>query len=102
MLDLTTLQKRYFEVKLTFRKTEMVLYLLPPKLKTLKRLMNVVGGGREADEMIAITSEILSHNKTGFAITEDMIGDSLTIEELTLLLKMYFMWVKEAEQDPNA
>jgi len=96
MLDLNTLNKRYFDVKIG----EYNLQLEPCKLKTLQK---ITGMNKDADisELIDIASTILNKNKTNFVVSHETIED-LNVIQLFTLIQAFIEWqVEEKTINPN-
>ena len=99
MYDLTTISKRYFEVKIE----GISLKLLPPKLKVLRRFqkINVNDINNSIDEIIDLIRSILINNNENKNITNDFIEDNFTTDDMVGFLLSYFNWVAEVDNNPN-
>ena len=99
MYDLTTITKRYFEVKVE----GISLKLLPPKLKVLRRFQKVkVDNSNDSmSEIIDILRSVLNNNKENKNITNDFIEDNFTTDDMIGFLLSYFNWVAEVDNNPN-
>lgn len=99
MFDLSTISKRYFNIKIS----EVVLDVEPPKIKTLKRIMSL-SKSRDAsaiDDLTAAVVMVLSKNKTGYVVPEDLV-DELDLDQLNEILTAYFGWLVETKNLPNS
>lgn len=99
MYDLTTISKRYFEIKIE----GISLKLLPPKLKVLRRFqkINVNDINNSIDEIIDLIRSILINNNENKNITNDFIEDNFTTDDMVGFLLSYFNWVAEVDNNPN-
>lgn len=107
MFDVSQIQKRYFDIRLTVetedgqtRKVE--LQVEPPTVKQLERLTAVA----KADETEVITElrdavgGILSKNKTRYRVPDAYI-ENLDFDQLSAILTAYMQWVAEENQAKN-
>ncbi len=97
MLDLTKINIRTFEVKIS---DSLTLTLNPPKIKVLKKIMSVASTNNIEDLVTGITL-ILNSNKNKKKIDESWVEDNITFDEMLTLTKAYFEWVAEIQNNPN-
>lgn len=106
MLDLTTLVKRYFTVKLPNGRT---LDVEVPKVKTMKKILRAAEEvqtkeGSEGAAFSSLTEALslaLSKNKQGVHITSDELEELLDYDDMELLMTSYFEWVAEVKSSKN-
>ena len=102
MLDLTQVRRRFFEVKFNGR----VLFVEPPKLKTLNSLVEVTkkAGASDPDaftELTPLIARLLSKNKKNIHITPQMVEDTLDSDQMVQLLVQLLQWIHKETNDPN-
>lgn len=98
IFDVSTISKRYFSIKIG----EVALEVEPPKIKTLKQIMSL-SKSRDAsaiNDLASAVSMVLSKNKTGYAVSEDLI-DELDLDQMNEILTAYFGWLVETKNLPN-
>jgi hypothetical protein len=102
MFDMTVLTPRYFELKLPGGK---IIEVEPPKIKVLRKIMEMTAEAADDINQIACLSEglamALSKNKQGKKFEASWIEDNFNIDELHDLLISYFDWVKEIHSSKN-
>lgn len=99
MFDVNTLTKRYFSIKVN----EIALDVESPKIKALKKIMEL-SKSRDAsalNDLAAAVGMILSKNKTGYVVSDDLI-DELNLDQLNGILGAYFGWLVETKNLPNS
>ncbi|MBQ7001693.1 MAG: hypothetical protein IJN67_11725 [Oscillospiraceae bacterium] len=101
MFKLSSVKPRYFEFEAP--DNLKVLHIEPPKLKTLKRMNDLVTGGHAGiEETVAIAARILNKNREKRRITADMVMDWMDASQLTAFIKAFILWVSDEKQnDPN-
>jgi hypothetical protein len=102
MLDLTTVNRRYFPVKLNGR----VLEVEPPKLKTLNKLVGISKAASNGDidaftEMTPLIAQLLSKNKKNIRISPAAVEENLDSDSMVLLLSEFIAWINREKSDPN-
>lgn len=105
MFDIAQVAKRTLPMKIG----DLYLEVEPPKLKTLRKLLNLVGGtsGDEADgmkqaeTMITCTSEILQKNRQGVAVSPELVEESLDIDQMQAIITAYFEWINGIQNEKN-
>lgn len=99
MYDLTTISKRYFEIKIE----GISLKLLPPKLKVLRRFekIKIDDANNSMCEIIDILRSVLNNNDENKNITSEFIEDNFSIDNMVGFLTSYFNWVAEVNNRPN-
>ena len=113
MFDISTINKRYFEVCFTVAfeaedcdgesiEKKIELKIEPPKMKTLKRLISISKTNREdsMDELTEAVRLLLNKNKTGYVVPMDII-DNIDYDELIEILNKYFDWLGAEKKSPN-
>lgn len=100
MFDVSTVSKRYFQVRLGGKELDVE----PPKLKKLRQFMELTKVRSEdvMDNLTEALSGILSKNKTGYTVSADFVEENLNFDEMNDLLTQYFEWVgQERNSNPN-
>ena len=97
MLDLNLINGRYFQVKIG----DIELDLEPCKLKTIRKFQEMAKKADTDEDLIDLVSIVLSKNKTGYKVSDEII-EELDADQINELLISYFSWVsKEKAQNPN-
>jgi hypothetical protein len=98
MFDISTLNKRYFNIKINGLELEVE----PPKLKVLKKIMALskTKSAESIDELSEAVGLILSKNKTGYKVPDDVI-DELDLDQMFEIITEYFKWLGEARNSKN-
>ena len=102
MLDLTAVNRRYFQVKFNGR----VLDVEPPKLKTLNKLVSIAKAAGNGDaeafaDMTPLIAQLLSKNKKNIRISASIVEESLDTDGMILLLTEFLSWINQEKNDPN-
>lgn len=99
MFDVSTVSKRYFEVRIAGKD----LSVEPPKLKKLRQFMELAKVRNEdvVDNLTEALSGILSKNKAGYTVSADFVEENLNFDEMNDLLTQYFEWVGQERNAPN-
>jgi hypothetical protein len=107
MFNVSSINKRYFGLKLTVTDDEgkehsIQLEVEPPKLKTMKRLvaMGKTASEDSMDELADTIHDILNKNKSGTKVPDEYI-DELDFDELIGIMTAYFEWLNQSKNDPN-
>lgn len=98
MFDISTVNKRYFSIKLGNLEIEVE----PPKLKALKKITSLSKSRDEdaIDDLAAAVGMILSKNKAKYIIPTEII-DELDLDQMGEILEKYFEWVNKEKNSPN-
>lgn len=100
MLNMSTINRRYFSIKIN----DMELEVEPPKIKVLRKVVDLSKRFKSGDGSIEELSEavklILSKNKTGYKVSDEMIDD-LDMDQYLTILTEYFNWLTEVKNSPN-
>ena len=96
MLDISSLNIRRFDVKIEGQ----TISLNPPKIKVLRKLINA-SKNDDIDEIIGCIVLIFNNNGNNKKFNDEWVEDNLTYDEMTILLKKYFEWVAEIQNNPN-
>lgn len=99
MFDLSAINKRYFEIKIN----EIVLEVEPPKVKTLKKIVNLQKNARREDGLDDMTDaviKLLSKNKDRREVPVELIDD-LDFDELSQILTAFFEWLTGVKNSKN-
>jgi hypothetical protein len=110
MFDISTIGKRYFGIKIekeltdveTMQTITVDLDVEPPKLKVLKKITALAKVRSEDafDDLTEALRLILSKNKTGTKVPEELIGE-LDFDEMNEILTRYFEWLAQSKNSPN-
>lgn len=98
MFDINTVSKRYFNIKIG----DLSLEVEPPKIKVLKKITALSKSRNEnsMDDLAAAVEMILSKNKSGFKVSEEII-DELDLDQLNEILTAYFQWLSKEKNSKN-
>jgi len=98
MFDISTVNKRYFNIKLS----ETVLDVEPPKLKALKKITSLrkSGNENEIEDLCEAIQMILNKNKTGYIVSMGII-EELDLDQMNEILTAYFAWINGEKNNPN-
>ena len=98
MFDISTVNKRYFEIKLN----DIRLEVEPPKVKTLKKILALSKARNEdaMDELAEAVRILLSKHKSGYKVPEELV-DGLDLDQLNSILTAYFEWLAQEKNSPN-
>ena len=80
-----------------------ILYIEPPKMKTLKELeyMQRAKGTRVMD-VAGLVSRLISKNKRGFKVSAEKILSWMDMDQMQGFMKAYMGWLSnEHSTDPN-
>lgn len=107
MFDISTINKRYFSIKIKVDSDDMqidvILDVEPPKLKALRKITSLakVRNEESMDNLAEAIKMILDKNKTGYKVPEDVI-DELDFDQMEDILKSYFGWLSTTRNSsPN-
>lgn len=114
MFDINTINKRYFDIKLSVvltkivdgveveKKVNLKLEVEPPKVKMLKKLVSLSKNRNEdaMDDLTITIGKILSKNKAGQKVSDEVM-DELDYDQLTGILDAYFDWLGKEKNSPN-
>lgn len=107
MFDIKSLNKRYFEIKITVTDDEdqehsVTLELEPPKLKTFIKITSLVKKADESvmEELKEALRILLNKNKTKYKVP-DLILDNLEFDEILGILMEFFKWIGEVKNSKN-
>ncbi|EDS77328.1 hypothetical protein CBC_A0775 [Clostridium botulinum C str. Eklund] len=98
MFDINTTNKRYFKIRIN----EIILEVEPPKIKALKKIINLSKSKNEEaiDDLAEAVKMILSKNKSKYDIKQELI-EELDLDQLTQILTAYFEWLNGEKNSPN-
>jgi pyridoxal biosynthesis lyase PdxS len=98
MFDISSINTRYFEIKLN----DLVLEVEPPKVKTLKKVaaLSKVKDEEAVDDLSEAVSMILSKNKVGKKVSAEII-DELDLDQLVEILTAFFSWLNNEKNSKN-
>ncbi len=98
MLDISTINRRYFNIKIN----DVELEVEPPKIKVLRKIVDLSKNhnNNAIDELSEAVKMILSKNKTGYKVPDEVI-DELDMDQYLTILTEYFKWLNEVKNSPN-
>jgi hypothetical protein len=97
MFDISTINKRHFQIKLG----AITLEVEPPKLKTLKKIMRLSKSKEEAmDDLAEAIILVLNKNSSGYVVPNDLV-EELDYDQMNEILTAYFEWLTKAKNSPN-
>lgn len=98
MFDINSINKRYFNIKIN----GIELDVEPPKIKVLKKIISLTKNKSEdsISELSEAVKLILSKNKTGYLVPDEIIDD-LDLDQYNAILIEYFKWIGEVKNSPN-
>lgn len=80
---------------------EYRLNIKSPKLKTLRKF-DEISEESSINDLISITVALLSHNKEGIKITNDIVENTMEIDELYAFFDDFSTWLTETRNaNPN-
>jgi len=99
MFDISTVSRRYFAVKL---ENGITIEVEPPKLKALKKITALAKSRNEdaMDDLTEAIKMILSKNRSGYKLSDELIED-IDFDEMNDLLTAYFEWLSKSKNTPN-
>lgn len=108
MFDISSVNKRYFEVKLTETNdvgeeiSNIIVEAEPPKLKVLKKITSISKSkGEDAiDELTEAIKMILNKNRAKSKVPDKYI-EELDSDQMKELLTEYFKWLNNNKNSPN-
>ena len=111
MFDISTVSKRYFEIKLSYtdesgQPHKAELEVEPPKVKTLSKIITlskVHDDDPEENVMENMTTAIqllLSKNKTGYKVPVEYISD-LDYDQMEEICTAFFKWLNHNRELKN-
>lgn len=105
MLDYTTREKKFLSVKLINGKT---VFIGVPKKELFSKIENFETAIKDTekietfyDEMLQLTAEILSNNKSGAKFTVEDVNEIMDIEDMALLIREYAVYAGGIVKNPN-
>ena len=98
MFDISTVNKRYFQIKLD----DITLNVEPPKVKTLKKIASLSRAkGEEAmGELSEAVRTLLNKNTSGYVVPDEII-DELDYDQLNEIIERYFDWLSNEKNGKN-
>lgn len=98
MFDISTVNKRYFNIKIN----DIVLDVEPPKLKALKKITALAKSKDEdaMEDLAEAVEMILNKNKSRYKVSEEII-DELDYDQMDEILTAYFDWLGKNKKAPN-
>ncbi|PYG88500.1 hypothetical protein LY28_01349 [Ruminiclostridium sufflavum DSM 19573] len=105
MFDISTINKRYFNISISVtndegKELDISLDVEPPKIKTLKKIIVLSKDKDDENAMSEAITLILNKNKTGFKVPNEII-ENLDTDQYKAILKEYTSWLKEVKNNPN-
>lgn len=94
---------RYMPCTLTDESSEKTykLNVKEPKLKVYRQF-EALNDSSEIEDIIAVTSAVLSSNKENIKITTELVEEVFTLDEITQFFEDFTSWIAETRNnDPN-
>lgn len=105
--DFNALKKRYFTVTLN-DENKTKLFITTPTKKVLDNFVSMKNTleassvqGDAIDELYDIVAQIMSHNKTGFVVTRDLVEELLDFEDIAVFINAYTNFISEVTGSKN-
>lgn len=96
MFDVSTINKRYFDIKIA----KLELEVEPPKVKTLKKILKLSESKDSLSDLAEAVKMVLNKNKSGYVVS-DKITDELDYDQLDGILTAFFEWLGKSKNSPN-
>lgn len=98
MFDISTINKRYFTIKIE----NLTLDVEPPKLKVLKKIISLSKSRDEdaIDDLSNAVGLILSKNKSGYKVPDEVV-DELDLDQMNEILTAFFEWLSKEKNSKN-
>lgn len=116
MYDVTCVAKRYFPVKLTAESDNgelhsTVVEVEPPRIKTMRELMDVAVSSTAAHEENTVTENViaelrdsikkmLSKNKAKYHVPDEYV-EAMDFDQMNGLLNAFFDWMGKTKKEKN-
>lgn len=108
MFDISAVNKRYFEVKLSETNdvgeelSTIVVEAEPPKLKVLKKITSISKSkGEDAIEDLTEAIKMILNKNKSKSIVQDKYIEELDSDQMKELLTEYFNWLNATKNSPN-
>nr|DAL49723.1 MAG TPA_asm: hypothetical protein [Caudoviricetes sp.] len=105
MLDYTTREKKFLSVKLI---DGQMVFIGVPKKQLFSRLTHLEENLKNTeeieplyDEVLQLTAEILSNNKSGTKFTAEAVDEIMDFEDMALLIREYSAYAGAIVKNPN-
>lgn len=98
---ITNVKTRYFEFENP--DSGQILYIEPPKMKTLKSLEDIQKAkDTKVMDVACLVSRLLSKNKRNFVVSPDKILVWMDMDQMQAFLREFMTWLSDARSnDPN-
>jgi len=96
MFDISTINKRYFDIKIG----DLTLEVEPPKIKTLKKIINLSESRDSMSDLVEAVKMVLNKNKSGYVVS-DKVTDELDYDQLDAILTAFFEWLGREKSSKN-
>lgn len=99
MFDVSSVTKRYFDIKIK----DLVLQLEAPSLSTMKKILYLTREINESamEDLEEAVGIILNKNTAKYEISKEMINDKLDFDQLKAIVLKFLQWVLTNKQSPN-
>ncbi|AGK95409.1 hypothetical protein [Clostridium pasteurianum] len=99
MFDVSSVTKRYFDIKMK----DLVLQLEAPSLSTMKKILYLTREINESamEDLEEAVGIILNKNTAKYEISKEMINDELDFDQLKAIVLRFLQWVLTNKQSPN-
>ena len=98
MFDVSTINKRYFEIKIG----EQILEVEPPKKKMLSKITSLtsVKDSEVTDGLYEAVEMILNKNKANKKVPDETIAE-FNLDQINAIITAYFGWLNKEQNSPN-
>jgi len=99
MFDLSAVNKRYFDIKLN----DLVLEVEAPKVKTLKKIVNLATNSKKEEGLDSMTDAVLTllkKNKGNKKVPMEII-DELDFDQMNEIITAFFEWLTGEKNSKN-
>jgi len=93
--DISSVRTRFFELRIN----EQLFEIEPPTKKMLSAIAEAQKSN-DFDQLVEDLAVVLSKNKQNHTFTAKSL-ENFTIDQIGMLIKAYFGWVREVQTDPN-
>lgn len=105
MLDISIINKRYFEISISVEDDEGKVYSVtlevePPKLKAYKKIVALSKDKDNEETLSEALRIILNKNRTGYKVPDGII-DNLDTDQYKTIFSEYSKWLSEVRNNPN-
>jgi hypothetical protein len=99
MFDVSSITKRYFDIKIK----DLMLEVEAPNLTTMKKILVLTGALNESsmEDLGEAVEIILNKNKSNYTVPSEIINDELEYDQLKAIVVNFLQWVILNKKSPN-